>query len=124
MAAFLEVIKTPGATDSPFMGYLNGPCCLTLPESALQTAALTGTEEGISSGLAVSCVRPSQDSDSDEEGAQWHSDSGEQNLSCLEVSGVLCRLPGTSEGCGSFRGGLLWGRENGAPLTVVPASVF
>lgn len=53
MAGFLEVIKTPGPTDSHFVGFLNGPWCLTLPESSLQAVALTGTEEGYFSVLSV-----------------------------------------------------------------------
>ena len=46
MAGFLKVIKTPGATDSHFMGFLNGPCCLTQLDTSLQIVALTDTKEG------------------------------------------------------------------------------
>lgn len=46
MAGFRKVIKTPGATDSHFMGFLNGPCCLTLLDTSLQIVALTDSKEG------------------------------------------------------------------------------
>lgn len=75
MAGFLEVIKTQGVTDSHFMGFLNGPCCLALLDTSLQIVALKDTKgyfQCPSSELRVSEC---------EDDAQGHWD--EQNLSCL-----------------------------------------
>jgi len=46
MAGFLKIINTPGVTDSHFMGFLSGPCCLTLLGTSLQAVGLTDTKEG------------------------------------------------------------------------------